>query len=164
MPANKPETPSETTEAISTICRGFGVYLLEIVVRGSLPKHLILEIIIDSEKGISHEDCRSVSKALDKIIEHDSFLSSIATFEVLSPGVDRPLSEPWQFPKHKGRLLKISTLSGEIITGILHKTIESGIVLAPQTHGRKTLKQPAENTERTIYYSDISSAVVLIKF
>jgi len=156
----KAELPETTVDIIASACRGCGVHLLEAKAQGAAPKRLKLEVIIDSETGITHEDCRNVSKSLDALAESDGFLAEVFAIDVLSPGADRPLTEKWQYPKHIGRALKITLKTGGNITGILQSATENGVQIVPQ----KQKKTKEEQQPAILDFADIASAAVQIIF
>lgn len=156
----KAELPETTVEAIAAACRGCGVWLLETKAQGASAKRLKLEVIIDSETGITHEDCRNVSAALDVLAATDGFLAELFAIDVLSPGADRPLTELWQFPKHIGRTLEITLKSGGKITGTLRSITDNTIEIVP----KKQKKIKEEQQVIVIDFTEIALAVVQIQF
>ncbi|GAB1429413.1 hypothetical protein MASR2M18_02450 [Ignavibacteria bacterium] len=156
----KTEIPVSVLAIIHAACEKCGVRLLEANVRGTLPKRVRLEAVIDSADGITHEDCRNVSKLLDEAAETNDFLAELFAIDILSPGTDRPLTEPWQFPKHKGRTLATTLKTGEKIEGVLENISETDITLQP----KRAAKQKCTQTARKIQFSEIDSAVVQVLF
>jgi len=67
----------------------------------------VLRIYIDSEKGITVEDCRAVSYQISGILDVEDPLQNRYTLEVSSPGLDRPLVKPEHFKQFTGELVKI---------------------------------------------------------
>ncbi|HEX2985027.1 MAG TPA: hypothetical protein VHO28_15925, partial [Ignavibacteriales bacterium] len=76
------------------------------VFRGN-DRNIIFQILIDGEKGLSADDCATVSRAVDEIIEKENLISSKYVIEVSSPGADRPLQDIRQYPKHVNRKFEI---------------------------------------------------------
>lgn len=72
-------------------------------------KHSILRIYIDRPEGVSIDACEKVSRQVGSVLDVESELVRGAyTLEVSSPGIDRKLFAPEQFPKFIGRKLRLS--------------------------------------------------------
>ncbi len=57
----------------------------------------VLFIYIDGPNGIGLDDCETVSKAIDPIIDELDPISDAYFLCVSSPGIDRPLKRPSDF-------------------------------------------------------------------
>jgi len=68
----------------------------------------ILRIYIDSEQGISIEDCERVSHQVSGILDVEEPIASAYSLEVSSPGFDRPLFKARDFERFAGSEAKIS--------------------------------------------------------
>ncbi len=68
----------------------------------------VLRLYIDSEQGISIEDCERVSHQVSGILEVEDPISSAYSLEVSSPGFDRPLFKQRDFERFTGSEAKIS--------------------------------------------------------
>ncbi len=68
----------------------------------------VLRIYIDSDQGISIEDCERVSHQVSGILEVEDPISSAYSLEVSSPGFDRPLFKEKDFVRFTGAEAKIS--------------------------------------------------------
>ena len=76
-----------------------------------------LRIYIDKPEGIDVEDCATVSRQINAVIDVEetngkALISSAFLLEVSSPGVDRPLFTAEQFAQHLKQTVKIKLLSG----------------------------------------------------
>lgn len=78
---------------------GFEVWGVEFIASG---KYSILRIYIDSENGISADNCESVSHQVSSILDVEDPITSAYTLEVSSPGVERPLFELEHFHRFLG--------------------------------------------------------------
>lgn len=67
----------------------------------------VLRIYIDSEQGISIEDCERVSHQVSGVLEVEDPISSAYSLEVSSPGFDRPLFKQRDFERFVGAQAKI---------------------------------------------------------
>ena len=89
-----------------------GAHLIQVGLRGERGKTL-LQVFIDGLEPVTIDQCSLVSRALSGAIAQEQLLPGSYRLEVSTPGVDRPLAHPWQYPKHKGRTLRLVTQEGE---------------------------------------------------
>ena len=68
----------------------------------------VLRIYIDTDQGISIEDCERVSHQVSGILEVEDPISIAYSLEVSSPGFDRPLFKEKDFVRFAGAEAKIS--------------------------------------------------------
>ena len=122
----QPTIPDPILEQLRTICQAHGCHLLEARLVG-LPGRQRLVLYIDNEEGITHRDCAAISDAVLAELAGDPFEAEFQFLEVSSPGVDRPLSFPWQFRKHVGRRLRCQLLDHSIVEGVLYSVTEESI-------------------------------------
>ncbi len=73
-----------------------GCYLwdVEYVKEGA---EMILRIVIDSNEGITLDDCERVTRAIDPILDEADPIENSYRLEVTSPGVERPLTRDDHF-------------------------------------------------------------------
>lgn len=69
----------------------------------------VVRIFVDSEEGVSLEDCARVSRAVGDHFETKGILPGHYILEVSSPGVDRPLKRPADYRRFEGETAQIST-------------------------------------------------------
>ena len=88
------------------IVSSLGYLLIELNIRGD--QHLkVLELYIDNEKGITPEDCVTVSRAVNEAIEAEKLIDMNFRLDVSSPGTERPLKYLAQYSKHINRKFEI---------------------------------------------------------
>ena len=68
----------------------------------------ILTIYIDSEKGITIEDCRNVSHQVSGILDVEEPIARDYSLEISSPGFERPLFKERDFERFTGKKARIS--------------------------------------------------------
>ena len=61
-----------------------------------------LRVTIDSEKGITLDDCEAVNRAIDPILDETDPIEESYNLEVCSPGVERDLKTPEQIEFCRG--------------------------------------------------------------
>jgi ribosome maturation factor RimP len=98
---------------------------------------------------------RVVSDALD---DSDVMGEQPYTLEVTSPGVDRPLTQPRHFQRNVMRLVTLTPLEGEPVTGRIVRAGESDLTIEVPA----VKKQPARTQD--FRYADLSRAVVQVEF
>ena len=70
-------------------------------------KNKLFRIYIDSEAGISVEDCATVSRAVSAMLDVEDPIAGDYRLEVSSPGLDRPLLEAQHFERFIGERVKL---------------------------------------------------------
>ena len=83
-------------EILTKDITSFGYYIWGIEFFGRQTNQT-LRIYIDSEKGISIEDCERVSKHVIKVLDAENDFSSKYLLEVSSPGLDRKFFFDYQY-------------------------------------------------------------------
>jgi len=69
----------------------------------------LLRIYIESDNGITVEDCATVSHQISAVFDVEDPIPSAYTLEISSPGVDRMLFSPQQYQAYIGKTVKIKT-------------------------------------------------------
>src|SRR5207253_9869313 len=90
----------------SKLAKGRDLHLLRIDVRGTAQTPVI-EVLLDGNRLISIDDCETVSKELNNTIESGKLVKGNYRLDVMSPGMDEPLVEDWQFERSVGRLVEV---------------------------------------------------------
>lgn len=67
----------------------------------------VLRIYIDSENGVSIDDCEAVSRALDPMLDEADPIPDSYTFEVSSAGLERQLKRPLDFVRFMGSKVEV---------------------------------------------------------
>lgn len=94
------------SQKFEEIVSSLGYLLIELNIRGD--HHLkVLELYIDNEKGITPEDCVTVSRAVNEAIEAEKLIDMSFRLDVSSPGTERPLKYLAQYSKHINRKFEI---------------------------------------------------------
>lgn len=66
-----------------------------------------LRVFIDQEKGITIEDCATVSNHLNRLFAVEDI--DYKNLEISSPGLDRPLKKAADFVRFNGSMIKLKT-------------------------------------------------------
>lgn len=120
---------------------GLELWGIEHLMRG---RSSLLRIYIDSDQGITIEDCERVSRQVSGILDVEDPLPGEYTLEVSSPGLDRPL---FSF-EHYQRFV------GEVVNLRLRAPI----------HGRRKFKGVLEQAEAEQITLIVDGALVSIPF
>ena len=70
----------------------------------------LLRVYIDSEAGISAEDCQKVSYQVSGVLDVEDPIPGHYTLEISSPGLDRMLFRKQDFERFAGQLIKLRTV------------------------------------------------------
>jgi len=108
---------------------GLELWGIEHLVRG---RSSLLRVYIDSENGITIDDCERVSRQISGILDVEDPLPGEYTLEVSSPGFDRPLFEFEQCLLFIGEVINVklrTPLNGRRkYKGVLEKA-EDGVLV-----------------------------------
>jgi ribosome maturation factor RimP len=87
-----------------------GIEIVEVQILGGGNARLV-RIYIDKPEGVTHSDCERVSRETGDILDAEDVIPGGGyTLEVSSPGVERKLSKPADFPRFLGKKAKIVLL------------------------------------------------------
>ena len=134
------------------------------IIADIMPKDLVLidleqgkssiRIIVDGAKSVDLDTTAYIAKKIRNSESLNKFLPEDFQLEVSSPGIDSPLTHPFQYKKNIGRQLKIKELStSNEINAKLTQVIKDGIV-ATDNKG-KTIK---------FRFDEIESATIITVF
>ena len=70
-------------------------------------KHSILRVYIDSEDGVTIDNCEAASHQVSGVLDAEDPINGEYNLEVSSPGMDRPLFNFDQFAMYQGELIKV---------------------------------------------------------
>ncbi len=92
-----------------------------------------LRVLIDKRGGVTIDECEAVSRRIDPILEEAGLMADVDTFEVSSPGLDRPLKKPADYARHMGEKIDVGlykAIDGDkTITGVLTDYEDGGVTL-----------------------------------
>ncbi|PLA74358.1 ribosome maturation factor RimP [Hydrogenovibrio sp. SC-1] len=87
---------------------GFELWGCEYIPAG---KHSTLRLFIESETGVTVDDCGRVSRQISALMDVEDPIASAYMLEVSSPGMDRLLFTPEQFKTYEGEIVQVRTSS-----------------------------------------------------
>ena len=122
-----------------------------------------IEVLVDRESGLSIDDCKKVSRAVEGALDREVEDFSL---EVSSPGVGKPLVVKRQYFKNVGREVAVKTLDGQKIEGQLLEANEENIKVQYKEKetvpGKKTKKWVEKNI--VLPYNEIKETIIKISF
>lgn len=133
---------------------------LKVIDKGGKTKLLLT---LDGDKGITLEQCASVSRKIGEAIENQNLIEQAYTLEVGSSGIDQPLKMQRQYHSRIGRKLKIELISGGEVEGKLETVTEEKIALLPDVKNKKKAKE-ADLQPIEIAFTQIKQTYVLVSF
>lgn len=68
-----------------------------------------LRVYIDKEGGVNIDDCVAVSRRFNEILDAEDYIAEAYTFEVSSPGLERPLKKDKDFARSIGKQVLVKT-------------------------------------------------------
>ena len=68
-----------------------------------------LRAYIDKEGGITVNDCETVAREMNDLLDEKDFIPDSYTFEVSSPGLGRPLKKEKDYVRNMGKEVEIRT-------------------------------------------------------
>ncbi len=105
MAKNK-DYESRTEELVLPVLEPLGLelYDVEYVKEGS---EYFLRVYVDKPGGVTIDDCVSVSRVFNEILDREDYIGDPYTFEVSSPGLGRKLTRDRHFEKSIGEEIQI---------------------------------------------------------
>lgn len=132
-PQNEKRIARQAASLVEPLCESEGLELVHIEYQRESGGR-ILRVYIDQPGGVSLDDCVTVSRQLNDVL--DVHLDDIGPYnlEVSSPGPQRPLSKPEHYERFKGRKAKIKTQqpidAQKNFTGIIMEATAEHLTLA----------------------------------
>lgn len=148
--------PAEITDRLAGLLAGPLSKLgldLEAVDLSRAGKRSVLRVAVDQDGGVDMDDIAAATREVSRLLdESDVMGQSPYTLEVSSPGVDRPLTLPRHWRRNTDRLVTVTPVEGEPVTGRIRSSDEEGVVL------------DVEGTERRLDYGEVARARVQVEF
>lgn len=120
--------------------------------------NMTVRIYIDKPGGVTLEDCSTVSRAIEAVIDVEDFIPSAYVLEVSSPGLERPLFTIQDFARFVGKKAKVKTaepLDGQAnFNGRIMGVDEAEIVFEDRTSG--TIRIPFEKVSKANLKVDLA--------
>lgn len=122
-----------------------------------------INVEIDSDEGLSIEDCMKVSRGIEHNLDREE---EDFALKVTSPGADKPIKVWRQYLRHKGRTLQIETTDGRKLKGELIEVDENSIKIRTELKkvkkGNKKVAVDPEEIE--LKKEEIKESKVVLSF
>ncbi|WP_068638137.1 ribosome maturation factor RimP [Thauera butanivorans] len=136
---------------IEQVVTGLGYELVDIEFS---PRGRLLRVFLDIERGITVDDCATVSNQLQRVFEVENI--DYDRLEVSSPGLDRPLKKLADFERFAGQeaqvRLSLPIGNQRNFAGVLGGVRDGAVVLT------------TEKGEQSLPFEDIEKARLVPKF
>ncbi len=83
------------------ICSGCGLYVYDVEYKKEGGEN-VLRVFIDSDSGVTLDDCEKVSRALSDRLDELDPIKGAYELEISSPGVERIIKRDWHYDKALG--------------------------------------------------------------
>ena len=115
-------------------------------------------VYIDGDQGVTIQDCQSLSRLIESSFDRDNEDYDLT---VSSAGLDHPIRTERQYRKNIGQEIKLVTLEGNEVEGVLISVGENRIELEhPVKKPKKEIKKP----NSVISFQAIKTAKIVVKF
>ena len=131
------EIKQKLQELLTPILERHNAFLVDIVVRPERGAK-ILQTFLDTDRGITIDECAEISRELGRALSQEGFLQGPYHLEVSSPGTDKPLRLLRQFHKNVGRRFKVTYRQAEGPTttfGTLESVDENKLTFSTDSGG-----------------------------
>jgi ribosome maturation factor RimP len=120
-----------------------------------------ISVIIDGDDLVGIDDCVALSRFVESNLDRET-----EDFEltVTSAGIDEPLKFTRQYKKNQGRTLAVELTDGQKHDGKLTEANDETITLEKVVIEKINNKNIKKNEIKTIAYSEIQKATVVISF
>ncbi|PSQ91589.1 MAG: ribosome maturation factor, partial [Bacteroidetes bacterium QH_2_63_10] len=88
------------------VIAGTDYFLVDVEVRGHKGTRVV-EVYVDSENEMGHDDLALISKEVGFLLDVEDVVDGSYKLELSSPGIKRPLTMPQQYRKNVGHTLRV---------------------------------------------------------
>lgn len=143
---------TEIENAVNSYLEDKMIFLVEVEVR----KGNIIDVFIDSDNGVSIEECVEVSRMIESEFNRNE---EDYELRVSSPGLGRPLKMLRQYNRYIGHDIEVQTTDNRKITGELTAFSDTEIEILVKS-GKKGIDLKSEK----LSFSEIRKTLPLIAF
>ncbi len=144
-------------EFVEELIQGSELFLVDVRTSNSGKRNKIA-VLLDSDTGISIDQCAKISRELSQKIEAGDFGDLSYVLEVSSPGLDEPLKIKRQYLKNRGRELQVILNDDTQKKGTLEDIKEDSIVLSVFDKKKK------EVSSFEFAFRDIKKSNIIVSF
>jgi len=166
-PANKPlraiRRPSGSRSRVAEVVRelitpvadelGYFLWDVEYVKEGA---DMILRVTIDTDEGITIDDCERMTRAIDPLLDEADPIEAAYLLEVSSPGIERDLTRPEHFEVCIGDEVELRLFApidgSKIWRGILKGLTEEGQIVIEVAGNDRAFETSAVSKTKTVFH------------
>lgn len=141
----------DLTRLVEEVVNGLGYELVDLELS---PKGRLFRVFIDIERGITVDDCATVSNQLTRVFEVENV--DYDRLEVSSPGLDRPLKKLADFERFAGHEIQLRLAlpigNQRNFVGVLQGVRDGAVVLT------------TDKGEMLLPFDDVEKARLVPKF
>lgn len=116
-------------------------------------KRSVVVVAIDTDGGISLDDIADYSRDISEALDGSDVMGEAPyTLEVTSPGVHRPLTLRRHWRRNQGRIVKVTTVGGDVVEGRIIDSDDDGVQL------------DVKGSTTRVAYDQVGKAVVQVEF
>lgn len=130
------------------------LYIVDVEVRGRQGGRAV-EVFVDGDEGAGLDDLAQIARSLGFLLDTEDLIKGQYRLNVSSPGANRPLVLPRQYPKHIGRDFDVTYAVGD-------ETVTVRGTLASADDDAITLDVPGQDGPTTLSYDAIREARVAL--
>ena len=138
--AKKEEYERRTEELLTPVAKELGVEIVDIEYVKEAGEYY-LRIYIDKEGGVTIDDCESVSRRIDVLLDEEDFIDEAYILEVSSPGLGRQLKKDKDLVRENGKEVDIKLFKA------VEKNKEYTGILKGFDEGQITVEIDGKDTE-----------------
>ncbi len=131
---------------------GYELYDVEYIKEG---KDYFLRIYIDSNMGITLEDCEKVSNSISDILDESNYIKDQYFLEVSSPGIERNLRENSHFKSNIGKMIEVKLFrkieNKKDIVGVLEGFDDEYLILNLNNNQTINIERSNISLVKTVY-------------
>jgi ribosome maturation factor RimP len=127
---------NEISQLAESVLEGTDFFLVDAVIKGAVPPEVWI-YADGAERGINMDECAKISEELSFLMDAHELFTGAYRLNVSSPGMKQALADRRQFPKNKGRKIKVKFKDGDeyhTCEGILHDFTEHEIIISPDNN------------------------------
>lgn len=152
----KPNIASEVEALLTPVIEGLGYAVWDVQFR-KVGADFTLTVTIDSETGISIDDCETVHRAIDPLLDEADPIDVAYVLEVSSPGIEREIRTDAHIEACMGEEIEarlFAPLDGSrVFVGIL-VGYEGGVLRLATKTGEVSIPRAAVSAMNTTYHEE----------
>jgi len=146
--ATRARIEAELTDPLAAL--GLDVEAVELSPAG---KRRVLRVAVDKDGGVTLDDVADATREVSRVLDDSDVMGETPyLLEVTSRGVDRPLTLPRHWRRNVTRLVRITPVEGEQVTGRVRSSDEDGVDVE------------IDGEVRRFGYAEVAKALVQVEF